>query len=239
MALEPDMLFWDEPHLYLPEWFQQVGKWGCRCKICQQLYLERYGEAMPTDENEPGVTDFKAHILFSFLKEILAYAKGQGANNSIVLLPELYQKKGLLDWEAIASLDTLDNLGTDPYPFPSYENQKDLSGTWKEFVSDYAGRVVQLCQKHRLTNHLWIQGFSLPADDRGYIDGVIDLAVAQGITNLAVWGFDGHRDMSAFACQQPDKVWQQLGDGFRRVRGIIDTPRKGSPPLPSQVLSGN
>jgi len=220
LALEPDMLFWDEPHLYLPEWFQQVGKWGCRCKLCKQLYQERYGEGMPTDENDPGITDFKAKTLLSYLNEVLVYAKAQGARNSIVLLPEIYQKKGLLDWESIANLKSLDNLGTDPYPFPSWENQPNLSGNWREFVSDYATRIVDLCRARSLENHLWIQGFSLPSDDRGYLEGVIDLAVSQGITNLAVWGFDGHRDMSRFVCQQPDKVWEQIGQGFRRVHEV-------------------
>ena len=49
---------------------------------------------------------------------------------------------------------------------------------------------------HHLENHLWIQGFSIPADDDSYANDAMALAVSQGINDLAVWGFDGHRAMS-------------------------------------------
>ena len=218
LDLGADMLFWDEPHLYLPEWFQQSGRWGCRCPTCRSLYKERFGEDMPTSEEDAGVMAFKAETLMNFLRELLSYAKRQGARNAITVLPENYQKKGLLDWQAIASLDCVDNLGTDPYPFPSYANQLNFGDHWREYVLEYTDRIVKLTEEHHLENHLWVEGFSLPNDDFGYLDQVMDLAMDRGIQNLAVWGFDGHRDMSAFACENPDKVWQQIGEGFRRVR---------------------
>lgn len=223
MDLGPDMLFWDEPHLFIGDWFGQPDRWGCRCEVCQSMFKERFGEEMPTTEEAASVRAFQADTVLEFLDDLLTYAKSQGARNALTLLPVEYQDEPI-DWEAVAGLSSLDNLGTDPYPFPAYSNQASFAGRWREFVRGYAGRIVQLCEDHGLANHLWIQGFSLPADDLGYLDEVMDLAVDLGITNLAVWGFDGHRDMSAFACENPDEVWEQIGYHFRRLRGLSPTP---------------
>ena len=219
LALEPDMLFWDEPHSYIGDWHGQPGRWGCRCSLCQSLYRERFGEKMPLRAEDPGVQAFKAESLRSFLGEILGHSKKQGGRNAITLLPAEYQENIPPDWEGIASLPGVDNLGTDPYPFPAYSNQPSYADRWQAFVTENVQRILALGREHGLDSHLWIQGFSVPAQDQGYLEQAIDLAAGAGITHLAVWGFDGDRDMSAFACEQPDQAWELIGQGFRRVRG--------------------
>ena len=220
MDLGPDVLFWDEPHLFLGDWFGQPERWGCRCDVCRTMYRERYGEEMPVDGQDASVRAFQSDTVLEFLDDLLTYAKSKGAYNALTVLPVEYQDEDTLDWEAVAALPALDNLGTDPYPFPAYSNQPSMAGWWREFVGGYARRIVDLCQRHGLENHLWFQGFSVPAEDEGYLDEVIDLAAGLGITNVASWGFDGHRDMSAFICERPDEAWAKIGRGFRRLRGL-------------------
>jgi len=221
-----DMLFWDEPHFYWWDWFsgkyykQPEGRWGCHCSLCQSLYKEQFGEAIPIDAADPGVAKFKANTMTSFLGELFTYAKSKGAHNAVCILPFEFDSGSLQKIEEIAKMTSLDNLGTDPYPFPWFGAPQIYSEKWKEYVGSYLEILLKICQKFNKDNHFWLQGFSLPANDYGYMDSIMDFAVEKGITNLAVWGFDGHRDMSAFACEDPDKVWEQIGQGFKRVRGI-------------------
>ncbi len=218
--LGPDGILWDEPHLYQGVWYDQPERWACRCELCQALYRERNGEAMPLDGNDPGVLAFQADSLLHLLTEAMAYAHSQGVLNGTCLLPREMQRPGSLDWEAVAAIPHLNNLGTDPYPFPAFPNQASQAHRWREMVTGYATEVAALCQRHGIDNHLAVQAFSLPKDDSGYLDGVWDVALAAGITNLYAWGFDGHRDMSQFACADPDAVWAKIGQGFHRARGL-------------------
>jgi hypothetical protein len=217
--LGPDTLFWDEPHLTLGAWIGQPERWGCRCALCQALFRERFGGAMPEDGADPAVLRFQSETLLGFLDDLLTYAGRQGVRNTVTLLPHEFQPPGALDWQAMAALPALHGVGTDPYPFPAFANQPSHAARWRQFVRDYAEKVAALCRQRQLEGHLWVQGFSLPRDDHGYLAGVFDVALEAGITNLAVWGFDGHRDMSQFACANPDVVWAQVGQGFQRVRG--------------------
>jgi hypothetical protein len=217
--LGPDALFWDEPHLVLGDWIGEPERWGCRCGLCQALYREQFGGEMPADGADPGVLAFQSDTLLSLLRELLAYARGQGARSAVTLLPHEQQRPGALDWEAVAGLPGLHSLGTDPYPFPAYPNQPSHGARWRPLVQEYAERVVDLCARRALESHLWVQGFSVPAADNGYLDEVWEVAAAAGIANVAVWGFEGSRDMSQFACEDPRGAWDKIGRGLRRLRG--------------------
>lgn len=218
--LGPDGIVWDEPHLVQGAWHDQPERWSCRCGLCQSLYREKFGGEMPTDGTTPEVLAFQSETLLDLMAEALAYAHSQGVKNITCHLPREMQRPGSLDWEAVAALPHLHNLGTDPYPFPAFPNQPSQAHRWREMVAGYAAEVAALCQRHGLENHLCIQAFSLPKDDHGYLDGVWEIAAEAGITNLYAWGFDGHRDMSRFACEDPDEVWAKIGQGFRRFRGM-------------------
>ena len=221
-----DMLFWDEPHFYWWEWFsgkfykQPEGRWGCRCPLCMALYKERFGETMPTEAADPGVIEFKALSQISFLSELFTYAGSKGAHNAVCILPFEFDSQTFAMLEEVAKISSLDNLGTDPYPFAWFDDPQKYGERWREYVGGYMDKLVKICQKYNKANHFWIQGFSVPENDHGYMDTVMDMAVEKGIKNLAVWGFDGHRDMSAFACEQPDKVWEQIGQGFKRIQTL-------------------
>jgi hypothetical protein len=215
-----EAILWDEPHMFIGEWFGRPGRWGCTCPVCQDLYKSKYGESMPKVEEDPGVLKFKSDSILSLLEDSLIYTKSLNTKNHVVLIPEEFTGINRLRWEEVAKLPYISSLGTDPYPFPSFSNQKSWANCWVQYVGNYAERLVNICREHNLNNHLWIQGFSIPEEDNGYVAGVFDLALSKGINNLAVWGFDGHRDMSIFSCAQPDKVWNTIGQGFNRIARI-------------------
>lgn len=202
MELDPDVLFWDEPHLYWSGFRGKQGRWGCYCPLCQSLYHDRFGEAMPQDQNDPSVRAFRDDTIIALLRDLFAYAHQSGAQNVLTLLPSpqgFSDSKPQFgpDWAVVAALDGLDGLGSDPYPFPADRNSPaNLVPDWRTYVSSHAALTAELCKRYHLENHLWIQGFSIPADDAGYTNEAMALAVSQGINDLAVWGFDGHRAMS-------------------------------------------
>jgi hypothetical protein len=218
--LGPDVLFWDEPHLALGAWIGEPERWGCRCRLCQSLYRERFGGSMPADGADPRVLAFQSETLLSLLRELLEYAGRHGGRSAVTLLPHEFQGPGSLDWEAVAALPGLHGLGSDPYPFPAFPNQQSHAARWRDMVRGYAERVAALCARYDLESHLWVQGFSVPADDNGYLAQVWDVAAAAGIANVAVWGFEGSRDMSQFACEDPGAAWDKIGHGLRRLRGL-------------------
>lgn len=215
-----DTLFWDEPHLWIGSWYNQPDRSACYCEACEEAFVTLEGRPMPRDPRDSVLIAFRRRLMLEFLADLLGYAKGLGARNSVTLLPSEMDADAGLSFEAVAGLGVVDELGTDPYPFPAYDGQPNLVATWPEFVRGYAERVVDVTRRHGLVGHLWVQGFSVPRDDGGYLTHVFDVVKASGITNLAIWGFDGHRDMSRFACEDPDLAWAAIVDGIARARGM-------------------
>ena len=216
--LGSDVLFWDEPHLWIGSWYEQPDRSACYCAACRRAFSERFGGDLPPDPRHPDAVAFRQGMLLDFLAELLGYARAKKVRNAVTLLPTEYDADGGLDWDAVAGLRLVDNLGSDPYPFPSFPNQTSRADSWPDLVRRYADRVVEVTGKHGIENHLWVQGFSVPRLDHGYLERAIPLAVEAGITNIGVWGFDGHRDMSRFACEDPDLAWERLARAVTSIR---------------------
>jgi hypothetical protein len=219
IELGADTIFWDEPHYWIGSWWKEPERSACYCDACEDRFSDLYGRAMPRDPRDPEVIAFRRRSMVEFLAELLGRSRSAGAQNAVTVLPSEVDAVGGVSFEDVAGTGLVDNLGTDPYPFPSYPEQESRAGLWRDFVGGYAAKVVDVAARHELGNHLWIQGCSVPRNDEGYLDEVFSLARKHGITNLAVWGFDGHRDMSRFACEDPDEAWQKIVAGFERFRG--------------------
>lgn len=65
------MIFWDEPHLYIPGWDEirmaPDDTWGCRCPRCRQLFKDEYGSEMP-EKITPEVKVFRQKTLLKFTR---------------------------------------------------------------------------------------------------------------------------------------------------------------------------
>lgn len=214
-----DTLFWDEPHLWIGSWYDQPERTACYCDGCRAAFVAAHGAPIPTDPRDPTVISFRREQLLDLLRELLAYGHDTGRRNAVTVLPTEIDAEAGIGMEAVAGLGLIDDLGTDPYPFPAYDGQPDLGRTWPTFVQDHIDGLTQVAAARGLDTHLWVQGFSLPRDDHGYLAGVFDLVAAAGIHNVAIWGFDGHRDMSRFACADPDAAWATILAAIARLRG--------------------
>ncbi|EMA46583.1 hypothetical protein [Halobiforma nitratireducens] len=203
-AVGADVLFWDEPHWYIPEWFDEEfpdGAWTCRCERCQKLYREEYDERMPATRTDR-IDEFREASLLSFLEEMMGHTARYGLENAVCLLPLEDPDHGLRDWEQLAATDHLDVLATDPY-WAIHDEESP------EFVASATETVVSLSEQYDLTSQIWIQGFRLDdapetiADVRNATRAAID----GGVDSVFLWGYDGCRSISDIACEDPEAVW--------------------------------
>lgn len=200
-----ETIFWDEP-----TWDIRGDVWSCRCERCQALFRERTGAAMPL-EYVPEVRAFLEASMADLLSDAGRYARSKGLQNALCIMPPEAGNPGFTDWDTAASIDALDNFGTDPYWF-------SFGGDPAEYVARNTRRTIEVAQRHGLDHHVWIQGFEVPAGREPEVGLAIDAAAGAGACNIAVWSFDGCAALSSCECERPDEVWRVVAEGFRRVR---------------------
>jgi hypothetical protein len=206
-----DVIFFDEPHFYLPEWHNTPpGVRGCRCATCQRLFRDKYGYPLPEKINLD-VQSFKDESLANFIKEMVKFAKGKGVKTALCLLPEWEDTEPATQkWERFASLKTLDIFGSDPYwmcagkEFADYELQ--------------VHRVKELAEKYGEEPQIWIQAYKIKRGEEAKVRRAVEVAYKYGVQNIMAWSYLGTAYMSWGRSEQPEKVWQELARAFLKIR---------------------
>jgi hypothetical protein len=205
-----DVLFWDEPHFYIPNWMGgRPNTWGCCCEVCQQKFQEQFGFALPSGETTE-VRQFKENCIHEFLAELVKYGHEKGMKNALCVLPLRDESHSTANWERMASIPHLDIFGTDPYWIVF---EKPL----QEFVGNSCRQVREICETHGLESQMWLQGYKIPAGREGELIEALDLMAAEKIRNIAVWGFDACRHISWIRPDNPDLTWAKVKEGYRRL----------------------
>lgn len=206
-----DVIFWDEPHFYLPHWMGgRPNTWGCRCNFCKDKYHQRYGEELPQIETEQ-VIEFKQNSIKDFLSEMISYVKSFGIKNALCSLPA--DSKSIKNWESLVYIDGLDIFGTDPYWYIGNKNAG-------EYVGFYSREVVKLTKKASKKSEIWIQGFKIPKGKENEIAIAVESAVQSGVEYLAVWGFEACAAISYIRADNPKKAWKILLNAFKKAKNI-------------------
>ncbi|MEY7852188.1 hypothetical protein AB7C87_23640 [Natrarchaeobius sp. A-rgal3] len=208
-AVGPDVLFWDEPHWYIPEWFDHEvpdGSWTCRCESCKRRYEAEYGEQMPATRTEE-IDEFREDSLLSFLDAMMERTAENGLENAVCLLPSEDADHGLCDWEQLAANEHLDVLVTDPY-WDVFDEESP------EFIAYFTDTVVSLAEQYDLESQIWIQGFRLDDDPEtvAEVRQATRAAIDGGVDSVFMWGYDACRSLSDIACADPDAVWDAYLD---------------------------
>ena len=209
--LGADVIFWDEPHLYMPESIDtEPENWTCRCASCQATFWERYGRPMPL-RFCPEVADFREDTIVGFLEMMCTYVKQSGVRNAVCLLPYEDVEHGVVHWEKVARIEGLDILGVTPF---WHLWGKDLD----EFVGYFARKVATLCRAYGKEPQLWLQAFLIDAGREQELSRAAEVSWESGVRNIAAWGFEGCGHMTAIRPERPEVVWRVLGDTFRALR---------------------
>lgn len=213
VSVGADIIFWDEPHFYMPGWFNMndpMDIWGCRCGICQQKYSEMYNERMPM-EHSATVQKFKMQSLIDFLRLMFAYAAQKGVKNTTCMLPiELIRDSG--SWEQVASLPHLHGFGTDPY-WTSVKKQR-VKFDLDDYMRPFCKEVKRLADTYSLRGHIWIQSFSIPNGEETEIARAIRIAQSEGIEDICAWTYYGAKGMASLRCDRPEVVWDVLRTAY-------------------------
>lgn len=205
-----DVLFWDEPHWYIPSWHDQEDQfpdaaWSCRCSHCRSAYREQFDEPMATAHTDH-VEQFREESLLSFLNDMMVVANEEGCRNAVCLLPSEDSEHGLRNWSDLAANPLLDVFATDPY----WSLHGDKPPT--EFVGYFADTVASLARAHDCESQIWIQGFRLGPDTAETVRATTRTAIDSGVDSVFMWGYDACRSISSIACEDPDAVWSAYLD---------------------------
>lgn len=208
-----DTIFWDEPHLYLPDWddlrFAPDSAFACFCPRCESNFRALYRQRLPRALT-PELKQFRHDLMIGFLSEMIGYAHDKGAQNAITLLPVDDEANESLPWHRVADIRGLDIFGTDPYWFL---HNKDC----EEYVAQQMDRTMDVCKPRGLTPHFWAQGFGIPSGREHELETGFTLAVERGAQSIAVWGMRGNSAWDG-ASDNPEKVWDVVGKTFGKLR---------------------
>ena len=185
-----DAVFWDEPHFY------SDGKEGagCYCEYCQN----------PAERGKSAIG--------SFLGDVCARVKNRNRQNVICMLPPIPEGKATLDWNEIATLDGVTNLGSTP--FWAIRGEKP-----EKYVAFVASELMEIASRASVQTHLWIQGFRIPAGREDEIRRSTIVAGESGVDVIAIWGIDACEPMSFLSCERPQVAWAAFLKAIAELRG--------------------
>lgn len=209
-SIGADGVFFDEPHFF--NVFELPGRRGytCTCERCQKLFRERYGYPMPDEENDD-VRQFKVDSIRDFLLELSSYARGKELYTMLCLLPRY--RKGESYWESFFKMDSLLNVGTDPY----WRGLPDED--FEEYVRDFSSLLFKLKERYKKDTHIWIQGFSVKEGEEWKVRRTIEIGWEEGISNFAIWSYRGTEYMSYIRPHDPQKVWNTYIETIESIKG--------------------
>ncbi len=198
-------IFWDEPHFY----FEKGGlsNWSCRCPICLAKFRERYGYDMPAaafDEMQPeqarDVKQFREDSLIGFLKEMCDDVHAHGRRNCVCMLPPWFPA-GLDDWGKVASLESVDEVASDPYW------EKGASEEWvREKYAITAARLVEVATKYGKATQMWVKAYQIEAGRENDLAIAVEESRKAGIGNIFAWSYRGTETLSWLRSDDPDAV---------------------------------
>ena len=202
-------IFWDEPHLVGKD--IEGGKpkvWTCRCKRCQELFKEKYKKEMPQEFNEE-VEKFRLWTIIDYFEDVTKYSNKKEMKNAVCVMLGEGIGISLSTIEEIAKIETMDNIGTDPYWYGSnVEPYKHVFSSTKNCLA--------VCEKYKKGHNIWIQGFDVPKGREEEMIYATDGAYDAGARTILVWGYRGS-ESNDYRALNPDLAWKVIGDAMLRI----------------------
>ncbi len=209
-----DVLFWDEPHLWLANWEGRPvrsDEYSVGSTYAQALFRKRHGKPLPNHRNAE-VDEFREWIHYDFLKWATETAKKvrPGIKNAVCLLPHLNKWPNTL-WEQVAALKSVVIFATDPYwkRFPHSNPEKDKM---EGFVDLTAERLVDIGKRHKKEVQAWFQIFALRKQDEPDIDKATKMFYEAGVRNIGAWGYGEFARRLLFDRQRAARTGVEAGE---------------------------
>lgn len=198
-------IFWDEPHLPKDE-----KRYSCACPDCRERFLARFGREMP-ETADADAERFRTDTIVEFFREVTAYSAEKGMKNVVCVMLGEQHGIGLSTLDRICALDTLHNIGSDPYWLFTHDSSP------YRFVYENARRNIEISERYQKDHNIWIQAFSTPRGREEEIVQATEAAYDAGARTILAWGYAGC-ESNDYAAANPEKTWQITAQAFRRVR---------------------
>ena len=230
------MLFWDEPHFYVPLWRGDFsGAWACRCDACLGLFRDRFAGDMPA-EFAGEVRAFRELSLIDLLEELCRAGQQKGLRNALCLIPTNLHEHGFPEQQqrlerALAkrmaqagpgALEAMLHMGVGDFETAAAIPGLDIFGCdpyWylfgteaEPFFRTYGNLAAEAAQKHGRGLQFWVQAFAVPEGREEELRTGLRLSAELGATHVAAWSYDATASMSQIACPRPDVVWRIIGE---------------------------
>jgi len=202
-----DAVFWDEPHFHILKDFPK--EWTCRCERCREKFKETYGHDMPEEFTEE-VSNFRNETIKDFFEEVLSYSKKLGMKNVICFLPFESELFGLKDYESIAKIENVDNIGSDPY-WMAFKLKMN------PFLKETTQKILKLSSKYGKENHIWLQAFKVPRGREEDIVKGAKILKKENVDTVLFWGVFACKHISSIAPDDPEKTWEVVKQIVREV----------------------
>jgi hypothetical protein len=211
--IDSDIVFWDEPRFFVRDLMAGASgqEWACYCSTCRERFRERHGRAMPR-EMDADVIAFREATLVDFLSELCDHARACGMKNALCVLPQEDAGRGVSDWEALATIPTLDIFGTDPYW--AFWGQP-----LEPYVREKTRKAKAVCEKHGRELQMWVLAFLIQEGREDEVMRAAEIFYEEGVRNIAAWSYGGGGWTYARSVNA-EKVWENLGKVFGRLRAM-------------------
>lgn len=201
-------VFWDEPHL--PQKESRDGViYGCACPRCRALFREKFGYEMPLFHNED-VEKLRVETVVDYFAEVSAYSRAKGLRNTVCIMNGNATTMDLIPvLDRICALDTLDNIGSDPYWISGNNDPY-------EFVYNGARWNIGIADRYKKDHNIWIQTYDNPLGREEDIIAAADAAYDAGARTILAWGCYGSASNN-YRAQNPLAVRAKTAEAFRRI----------------------
>ena len=207
-------IFWDEPHIPLKpgQDGNNAGIYACACPRCRELFHAKYGYDMPERMNDD-VQRFRLDSVRSYFEDVTAYSAAKGIGNAVCVM--LGEEHGInLDTlESICGIETLDNIGSDPYWLHLPQEKTNPY----DFVYRNTKKNLRVSEHFGKDHNIWIQTYANPRGREEEIVEATEAAYDAGARTILAWGYYGSAS-NDYAAQNPEKTWAITCQAFRRIR---------------------
>ncbi len=201
-------IFWDEPALPIKN-----DAFTCACPRCKKLFAERFNREMPVKPDKDCI-EFQEWTIQNYFKIVTEYAASKGMENIVCVMPGKNLGISLDNIGVLGRLDTMDNIGTDPY-WVSRSNPRTGKDVYN-LVYNSTRKCLDVCERYGKDHNIWIQGYGIPAGTEEDMVYAADAAYDAGARTILYWGYHGSEG-NDYRAKQPDLAWKTMGDAMARL----------------------
>lgn len=215
--VDADGFFWDEPHYALPKSYASItggagDDWCCRCDVCQRMFTELYGYAMPR-QLTPEVKRFRHDRALDILETAASRIRKIRPTSKIICCVHatlgtyyMTENRGYDNWDRVAASQACDVFSTTilSYQLP------------RTFFRSITERTVQAARKHGKGCQRWVMGYYQEPEDLNEINKIIHLYAELGVESLFAWTYRGGYG-TVLAAPRALELWDTIGRAYGEV----------------------